>query len=172
MCQEHTWQRHKKKAGQQRALAMLVWGGVSWKAPPCPPHRSQLTAQGFDGHGVLAVLRGHEGAHADDEEVAEAGDAGDDPDEDAQDDVGQEVLEGGDAVGVGLAAAHMGRGAAVLELLEVAAGRKGLAATRPACTALLLPQPPPPAPPVLVPVCVAQGQPDPDITSHEPRSCR
>lgn len=36
MCQEHTWQRHKKKAGQQRTLAMLVWGGVSWRAPPVP----------------------------------------------------------------------------------------------------------------------------------------
>lgn len=71
---------------------------------------------------MCAALRDHAGPHADDTEVAQAGDAGDDPDKDTQDDVGQEVLEGGDAVGVGFAAAHVGSRAAVLELLEVAAG--------------------------------------------------
>lgn len=60
-------------------------------------------------------------AHADDEDVAEAGGGGDHPDEDPQHDVGQQVLEGRDAVGVGFAAAHMRSVAAVLEFLEVAA---------------------------------------------------
>jgi len=60
-------------------------------------------------------------AHADDEDVAEASGGRDHPHEDPQHDVGQQVLEGRDAVRVGFAAAHVRRVAAVLELLEVAA---------------------------------------------------
>ena len=66
------------------------------------------------------VLRADVGAHADDEEVPQAGGGGDHPDEDPQHHVGQQVLQGGDAVGVGLTAADVRRIAAVLEPLEVA----------------------------------------------------
>lgn len=79
-----------------------------------------LTAEGDDAHGVEFVLWADVGAHADDEDVAEAGGGGDDPDEDPQNNVGQQVLEGRDAVSVGLAAAHMRSVAAVLEFLKVA----------------------------------------------------
>lgn len=82
---------------------------------------SVLTAEGDDAHGVKFVLRPDVRAHADDEDVAEAGGGGDDPDEDPQHDVGQKVLEGRDAVCVGFAAAHVRSVAAVLEFLEVAA---------------------------------------------------
>lgn len=66
------------------------------------------------------VLRSDVRAHADDEDVAKAGGGRDHPHEDPQHDVGQQVLEGRDAVSVGFAAAHMRSVAAVLELLEVA----------------------------------------------------
>lgn len=59
-------------------------------------------------------------AHADDEDVAKAGGGRDHPDKDPQHDVGQQVLEGRDAVCVGFAAAHMRSVATVLEFLEVA----------------------------------------------------
>ena len=65
------------------------------------------------------VLGADVGAHADDEDVAEAGGCRDDPDEDAEHDVGQHILERGDAVGVGLTAAHVWSVAAILELFEV-----------------------------------------------------
>lgn len=87
--------------------------------------RDALTAEGDDAHGMEFVLRPDVRAHADDEDVAEAGGGGDHPDEDPQHDVGQQVLEGRDAVRVGLAAAHVRGVAAVLEFLEVAAARKG-----------------------------------------------
>ncbi len=79
-----------------------------------------LTAEGDDAHGMEFVLWSDVRAHADDEDVAEAGGGRDHPDEDPQHDVGQQVLEGRDAVGVGFAAAHMRSVAAVLEFLEVA----------------------------------------------------
>lgn len=66
------------------------------------------------------VLGADVGAHADDKDVAEACGGGDDPDENPQDDVGQQVLKRRDAVCVGLAAAHVRGVAAVLELLEIA----------------------------------------------------
>lgn len=80
----------------------------------------KLTAEGNDAHGVELVLRPDVRAHADDEDVAEAGGGGDHPHEDPQHDVGQQVFEGRDAVRVGFAAAHVRSVAAVLELLEVA----------------------------------------------------
>lgn len=58
-------------------------------------------------------------AHANNEDVADAGGRGHYPHKDPQHDVGQQVLEGRDAVRVGLAAAHVRRVAAVLELLKV-----------------------------------------------------
>lgn len=79
-----------------------------------------LTAERDDAHGVQLVLRADVRAHADDEDVAEARGGRHHPDEDPQHDVGQQVLEGRDAVGVRFAAAHMWSVAAVLELLEVA----------------------------------------------------
>lgn len=81
----------------------------------------RLTAEGDDAHGVQLVLRADVRAHADDEDVAEAGGGGHHPDEDPQHDVGQQILEGRNAVGVRFAAAHVWSVAAVLELLEVAA---------------------------------------------------
>lgn len=84
--------------------------------------REALTAKGDDAHGVQLVLRADVRAHANDEDVADAGGGGHHPHEDPQHDVGQKVLEGRDAVGVGLAAAHVRRIAAVLELLEVTYG--------------------------------------------------
>ena len=65
------------------------------------------------------ILRSDVGAHADDKDVAEARGGRHHPDEDPQDNVGQEVLEGGDTVRVGLAAAHMRGVPTVLELLKV-----------------------------------------------------
>lgn len=84
-------------------------------------HRSQLTAEGDDAHGVQLVFGADVRAHADDEDVAKAGGGRHHPHKDPQHDVGQQVLEGRDAVSVGLAAAHVRRVAAVLELLKVAA---------------------------------------------------
>ena len=81
---------------------------------------TRLTAEGDDAHGVQFVLGANVRAHADDEDVAEAGGGRHHPDEDPQHDVGQQILEGRDAVGVRLAAAHVRSIAAVLELLEVA----------------------------------------------------
>lgn len=92
-----------------------------FRCDPLLGYSQRLTAERDDAHGVQLVLRSDVRAHADDEDVAEAGGGRHHPDEDPQHDVGQQVLEGGDAVGVGLAAAHMGGVAAVLELLEVAA---------------------------------------------------
>lgn len=66
------------------------------------------------------VLRPNVRAHADDEDVPDAGGGRHHPDEHPQHDVGQQVLEGRDAVGVGFAAAHVRSVAAVLELPEVA----------------------------------------------------
>lgn len=80
-----------------------------------------LTAEGDDAHGVQLVLWADVRAHADDEDVAEAGGGGHHPDEDPQHDVGQQILKGRDAVSVRFAAAHVWSIAAVLELLEVAA---------------------------------------------------
>lgn len=79
-----------------------------------------LTAEGDDAHGMEFVLGADVRAHADDEDVAKAGSGGDHPDEDPQHNVSQQVLKGWDAVSVGLAAAHMGSIAAILELLKVA----------------------------------------------------
>lgn len=67
------------------------------------------------------VLGADVGAHADDKDVAEAGGGGDDPDEDPQHDVGQQVLKRRDTIRVGLAAADVRSITAVLELLKVAA---------------------------------------------------
>lgn len=78
-----------------------------------------LTAEGFDGHRVVLVLRGNAGAQADHKHVTEADNECHDPDEHAQNDVGQQVLEGGDAVSVGLAAPHVRGVATVLEALEI-----------------------------------------------------
>lgn len=90
--------------------------------PPRPHyHGVGLTAEGDDAHGVEFVFRADVGAHADDEDVAEAGCGRDDPHKDPQDNVSQQVLKGRDAVSVGLAAAHVRGVATVLELLEVAA---------------------------------------------------
>ena len=85
-----------------------------------PLNEAWLTAEGNDAHGMEFVLWSDVGPHADDEDIAEACGGGDDPNEDPQHDVGQQVLEGRDAVRVGFAAAHVGSVAAVLELLEVA----------------------------------------------------
>lgn len=94
---------------------LCVWvrvnGGVS---------RGLLTAEGDDAHGVKFVLRADVRAHADDEDVAEAGGGRHDPDKDPEHDVCQQVLKGRDAVGVGFAAAHVWSVATILELLEVA----------------------------------------------------
>lgn len=79
-----------------------------------------LTAEDFDAGGVQVVLGPDQGPHADDEQVAEAGDEGHDPDGHAQHHVGQQVLDGRDAVRVGLARADVGRVGAVLERVEVA----------------------------------------------------
>lgn len=79
-----------------------------------------LTAERNDAHGVELVLRADVRAHADDEDVAEAGGGRHHPDKDPQHDVGQQVLKGWDAIGVGFAAAHVGGVATVLELFEVA----------------------------------------------------
>lgn len=66
------------------------------------------------------VLRSDVRAHADDKDVAEAGDSGDHPNENPQHNVGQQVLQGRDAISVGFAAAHVRSVATVLEFLEVA----------------------------------------------------
>lgn len=76
------------------------------------------------------VLRPDVRAHADDKDVSEAGGGRNHPDEDPQHDVGQQVLEGRDAISVGFAAAHMWSVAAVLEFLKIAVmkelrGQKG-----------------------------------------------
>ena len=68
---------------------------------------------------MQVVFRPDERAHADDEEVAEAGDEGDDPDRHPQDEVGQQVLKRGDPVCVGLALPHVRGVGAILEILEV-----------------------------------------------------
>lgn len=86
-----------------------------------PLRQEALTAEGDDAHGVQLVLGADVRAHANDKDVADAGGGGHHPHEDPQHDVGQQVLEGRDAVRVGLTAAHVRRIAAVLELLEVAA---------------------------------------------------
>lgn len=69
------------------------------------------------------VLGADVGAHADDKDVAEAGGGRNDPNEDPQHDVGQQVLEGRDAVRVGLTAADVRSVAAVLELLKITGKR-------------------------------------------------
>lgn len=86
------------------------------------PHLNALwlTAEGDDAHGMEFVLWSDVWAHANDEDVAEAGGGRDHPDEDPQHNVGQQVLEGRDAIGVGFAAAHMRSVATILEFLEVA----------------------------------------------------
>lgn len=67
------------------------------------------------------VLRADVGAHADDKDVAKAGGGRHHPHKDPQHDVGQQVLERRNAIGVRFAAAHVRSVAAVLKLLEVAA---------------------------------------------------
>lgn len=79
-----------------------------------------LTTEWNDAHGMELVLWTNVWAHADDEDVAEAGGGRHHPYKDSQYDVGQQVLEGWDAISIGLAAAHMRSVATVLELLEVA----------------------------------------------------
>lgn len=78
-----------------------------------------LTAEGFDGHGVVLVFRGDAGTQADHKHVSKADNECHNPDEHPQNDVGQQVLEGGDAVSVGLAAPHVRGVATVLETLEI-----------------------------------------------------
>lgn len=84
----------------------------------------RLTAKGNDAHGMELVLRADVGAHADDEDVPEAGGGRHDPDEDTQHDVSEQVLKRRDAICVGLAAAYVRSIAAVLELFKVAVFRK------------------------------------------------
>lgn len=88
----------------------------------CIPHVKVLwlTAEWDDAHGVELVLWPDVRAHANDEDVAKAGGGRDHPDKDPQHDVGQQVLEGWDAISVGFAAAHMRGIATILEFLEVA----------------------------------------------------
>ena len=69
---------------------------------------------------MVLVLTGYARSEADDKDISETDNEGDHPDEDAEDDVCQQVLKRGDAVGIGLAAAHTGRVAAVLKALEIA----------------------------------------------------
>lgn len=73
---------------------------------------------------MQVVLGADERAHADDKEVAEAGEEGDDPDGHAQNQVGQQVLEGRDAVRFGHTGPHVRRVRAVLEVLEVSERRQ------------------------------------------------
>lgn len=107
----------------QSVLDMLRSNCQNPKTPLGPQRQEALTAEGDDAHGVQLVLWADVWAHANDEDVADAGGGGHHPHEDPQHDVGQQVLEGRDAVRVGLTAAHVRRIAAVLELLEVAAAK-------------------------------------------------
>lgn len=68
----------------------------------------------------MLILRGDTGPQTDDEDVSEANDEGDDPDKHAQNDVGKEILKGGDSVCVRLAASHVGRISAEFKALEIA----------------------------------------------------
>lgn len=79
-----------------------------------------LTAERFDGHGMMLVLRTNAGAQTDYEHVPETDSEGHDPNKHTQDDVGQQVLEGRDAVRVRLAAPHVRRIGAVLETFKIA----------------------------------------------------
>lgn len=80
----------------------------------------RLTAERFDGHRVMLILRSNAGTQTDHEHVPETDNEGHDPNEHAQDDVSQQVLEGRDAVGVRLAAPHVRGIGAVLETFKIA----------------------------------------------------
>lgn len=74
---------------------------------------------------MQVVLSLDQRPHEDDQEITEASDEGDDPDEHSQHHVGQQVLEGRDAVRIGLTGPDVGRVRAVLECLEIAGRRTG-----------------------------------------------
>lgn len=59
-----------------------------------PLLQEALTAEGDDAHGVQLVFGADVRAHANNEDVADAGGGGHHPHEDPQHDVGQQVLEG------------------------------------------------------------------------------
>ena len=83
----------------------------------------KLTAQDLDTNSVPVVLSSDQWPHEDDQQISKASDEGNDPDGHSQHHVGQQVLQGRDAVSVGLTGAHVGRVRAVLERLEIAGRR-------------------------------------------------
>lgn len=75
------------------------------------------------------ILRSDVCTHADDKDVAETSGGRDHPHKDPQDDVGQQVFKGRNAVSVGFAATHVRSVATVLEFLEVTVQIKKAAIT-------------------------------------------
>lgn len=72
---------------------------------------------------MQVVLSSDQRPHEDDQEITKASDEGNDPDGHSQQVVGQQVLEGRDAVSIGLTGPDVGRVRAVLECLEIAGKR-------------------------------------------------
>lgn len=100
----------------------LFWGWVGccilFLSHSCLMYNG-LTAEGFDGHGVMLIFWSNTGPQTDDEDVSEANDEGDDPDKHAQNDVCEQILKGWDSVCVWLAAPHVRRISTEFKTLKI-----------------------------------------------------
>lgn len=80
---------------------------------------SLLTAQWYDGHGVVLVFRCNARPQADHKDVAEADDEGHHPHKNTKDDVRKKILKCWNSVSVWLATSHIRRVAAVFKFLKI-----------------------------------------------------